>query len=85
MAKNISFIRAPHLLKHGCQPTGSSVECFESTGQFWEVGESNINVSANIDSEMKRLSSAVTIALDQIEVMKAISDYYKDEFGQYRQ
>ncbi|MDK2598370.1 hypothetical protein [Pseudoalteromonas obscura] len=44
-----------------------------SSGQFWEVGESNINVSANIDSEMKRLSSALTIALDQIEVMKAIS------------
>ncbi len=52
---------------------------------FWEAGNSTINVSANIDGETVRLSRVVSISSDQIETMKASSDYYQDGFGIYQQ
>ncbi|MCG7550610.1 hypothetical protein [Pseudoalteromonas sp. Of7M-16] len=56
-----------------------------SASWFWEVGESIVNVSANVDGETVRFSRAIPITSDQIDAMKAISNYYKDGFGLYPQ
>ncbi|MDH5327207.1 MAG: hypothetical protein OEZ68_19450 [Gammaproteobacteria bacterium] len=55
-----------------------------NTSWFWEVGESTVNVSANIDGEAVKFSRVVKILPDQIKVMKASSDYYQSGFGVFQ-
>ncbi|MGF1706470.1 carboxypeptidase-like regulatory domain-containing protein [Enterovibrio baiacu] len=55
------------------------------TSWFWEAGNSTINVSANINGDMARFSRVVSISSEQIEKMKAISNYYQAGFGIYPQ
>jgi len=77
-------LRGPQIGSHLLsQEFTEKLESSMNSSWFWESGNSTINVSANIDGETVKFTRVVSISPDQVEAMKASSDYYQDGFGIY--